>query len=164
MTRRIDLTGNKFGAWLVTSYAGCNDIGQPSWKCVCDCGTRRVVVGQTLRTGASKSCGCEKSASIARAITKHGEGALGKQTREYRAWQAMRNRVRPNNERNRKWYSDNGVIVCERWGIFSNFLEDMGRCPSGMSLDRINPYGNYEPSNCRWADAVTQRRNQRIAA
>lgn len=161
MTKRIDLAGMKFGAWLVVEYAGCNELGQPSWKCECGCGTKRVVVGQTLRTGASKSCGCEKPSKIAIARTKHGES---NRTREYSAWQAMRNRVRPDNERNRKWYADNGVTVCERWDSFSNFLSDMGRCPHGMSLDRINPYGNYEPNNCRWADAVTQRNNHRKAA
>ena len=53
-----------------------------------------------------------------------------------------------------------GISYCERWNDFRNFLQDMGVRPEGTSLDRIDPLGNYEPSNCRWADILTQENNR----
>lgn len=164
MSARIDLTGKRFGSWIVKSYAGMNKIGQPCWKCLCDCGTRREVVGQTLRAGKSVSCGCTKGAAIAKARTTHGHSGNGVETRTYRIWKAMVKRCNPNNTWDKQaitYYIKRGITVCERWKKYEPFLEDMGACPAKKSIDRIDNYKGYEPGNCRWATNLEQAHNKR---
>lgn len=83
----------------------------------------------------------------------------------HRSWMNMNKRCR--NPSSNRWhiYGGRGITICERWsGVhgFDNFYQDMGTRPKNTSLDRINPNGNYEPENCRWATPVEQRYNQRI--
>lgn len=81
---------------------------------------------------------------------------------EYRIWRHMRSRCE--NERMPAFdrYGGRGIVVCERWLDFANFLADMGPRPTkGHSLDRIDVDGNYEPGNCRWATEHEQQRNRR---
>lgn len=94
---------------------------------------------------------------------KHGHAVNGRLTAEYRAWQNMHRRCKYPSTHNYADYGGHGIRVCERWSVFANFIADMGTKPSPKhSIDRFpDNDGNYEPSNCRWATASEQRRNQR---
>ncbi len=96
-------------------------------------------------------------------VRKQGARQRTKYHPLYHSWKQMRQRCENPRHHHFQWYGALGVTVCERWRVFSQFVTDMGERPVGMSLDRINPSGNYEPNNCRWATALEQRHNRRSA-
>jgi hypothetical protein len=81
----------------------------------------------------------------------------------YKSYNAMIDRCYHHWRRDYKWYGARGIKVCERWlESAANFYADMGDRPfPGAELDRIDPEGNYEPGNCRWATQLENSRNQR---
>ena len=95
---------------------------------------------------------------------RHGHKTRGSKTPEYTSWLGMKRRCFVPHGADYHLYGGRGITVCDRWNDdFVNFLEDMGRRPKGHSLDRINPNGNYEPSNCRWASVDEQCNNKRTS-
>lgn len=89
---------------------------------------------------------------------KHGLS----RTPEYRTWRGMIARCSDPNATHYDKYGGRGITVCARWRDFLNFLEDMGPRPSmAYTLDRIEPNGDYEPANCRWATKFVQQQNRR---
>lgn len=153
----IDLVGQKFGRLAVIERAEKNGK-RTMWKCVCDCGELRVVWGDSLRRGSTKSCGClDRELSLKR-FTTHGKTG----TPEYLVWKGMRQRCNNVNSTCYYKYGKRGIKICDRWSLFENFLSDMGMRPSEKySIERINNDGNYCPENCRWETATKQARNQR---
>ena len=94
-------------------------------------------------------------------MLKHGQATRNEKTHEYGVWREMWRRCIDPSRRGYERYGGRGIKVCLRWRSFPHFFADMGICPDGYSIDRINPDGNYEPKNCRWASAETQNRNRR---
>lgn len=148
-TRYVFYTGQKFGRLTVLE-----DKLNGFAHCVCECGEDRDFRKIDLRKGVSRSCGCW-SADRSR---KHGMDG----TPTYNCWVHMLDRCRNPNNRMFPHYGARGISVCDRWHDFRNFLADMGEKPEGLSLDRIDNDGNYEPSNCRWASFKQQLRNRRV--
>lgn len=147
----IDMTGQKIGLLTVISRCSDSTQGKARWLCQCECGNKCAVNGLRLRRQLTKSCGCLRSRP-----PSHGLSG----SRTYSSWAAMIARCKPDGD---ALYGRRGIVVCDRWRQFENFLSDMGERPAGTSIDRIDCTGNYEPHNCRWADATTQARNTRSA-
>lgn len=159
MVKALDLKGKRFGRWIVSNRVENSKGGQSYWLCKCDCGNKREVIGSSLKLGFSKSCGCLQKETIYQLNFKHGCAIRGKATRTWRIWQGMKDRCNRTTSLIYKWYGGRGISVCERWLVFKNFLADMGEAPEGLTLDRKDNNGNYEPDNCRWITQAQQIRN-----
>ena len=122
--------------------------------CICDCGNEITIREWYLKNGKRKTCGCSR---------KKKTKIDGRVTPEYATWTSMMQRCTNSNDAAYKSYGGRGIRVCDEWYDYQNFLRDMGCRPSpDFTLDRIENNKGYTPENCRWADKITQSRNQRI--
>lgn len=136
-------TEHRNARWYALVRCKC---GKESWRPEIDL-TRRAV-----------SCSCLKAERNRKQNTTHGMSS----SKTYLAWRMMTARCYLKTNKSYKDYGGRGITVCDRWRYsFLSFVEDMGVSPSGLSIDRINNNGNYEPGNCRWADQKTQQNNKR---
>lgn len=152
----IDLTGKKFGRMYVVGIS--KRCKHTRWNCLCDCGNRKEVLGCHLKSGKIISCGCASIERISALNKTHGES----KTRLYSIWSGIKSRCYDKNVSRYARYGSRGITVCEEWKnnylSFKQWAMENGYADN-LSIDRINNDGNYEPSNCRWADSQQQSNN-----
>lgn len=174
--RKIDpdsYIGRTYDRWTIVSFSGYID-GRPKFTCLCECGVERLVPLDRLKAGESRSCGClrisllvanRKAAIGTPGGATHGHTRSGRPSPTYISWTMMLQRCYNPHTAGYHRYGGRGIAVCDSWRhSFESFLSDMGERPEGTSIDRINSDGNYEPSNCRWADRKTQQRHMKAIA
>ena len=122
--------------------------------CRCACGTVKTLQHASWLSGQTKSCGCLVKELHKARMTKHGQI----ESRTYQTWKSMRQRCFNKNNSNYWRYGGAGISVTPAWSTYETFLSDMGECPDGMELDRIDNNQGYSKENCRW---VTHRDNSR---
>lgn len=150
-----DISGQKFGRLTAIRHSHMKNH-YSYWFCRCDCGNFKYIKLDGLTGGQVKSCGCSRKGQN----VKHGKS----KTKLYKVWSNIKDRCHNKNNKAYPNYGGRGIAVCSEWrndyksfydwSIANGYIE-------GLTIDRIDNNGNYEPSNCRWTTDKQQSRNKR---
>ena len=161
-----DLTGKKFGRLMALEPTEKRKHGCIIWICLCDCGNLIEVRSDELKFKHKKSCGCLRGERARKrgkeSINyKHGDSIVKTRKKLYRIWQAIKTRCLNPNHITYYYYGNRNIKICNEWKndylAFKTWALSHGYI-EGLTIDRINNNGNYEPNNCRW---ITKSENTR---
>lgn len=149
------LVSNRYGKLIVISFSHRQKSAY-YWNCACDCGNYKTINAQSMKRGATQSCGCIQKAVMTRRLSTHN----GTYTKTYTIWQDMKRRCENPQRKDYKYYGGRGIQ--NKLKSHEDILTAIGPWPGkGYSLDRINNNGHYEAGNLRWATQSQQRQNSR---
>lgn len=160
MRKALEITGQKFGRLTAIKFVKKNKKGLHIWLFKCDCGKEKMIIKQYVLSGQVKSCGCLLAEKRIESHTVHGFYG----TSIYKTWQGIKRRCYYTNFKDYKNYGARGVLVCDEWkNDFINFYNwaITNGYKEGLTIDRIDVNGDYEPNNCRWVTTKIQNRNKR---
>ena len=150
-----DITGNIYGKLTAIKLIETGRLGA-KWLCSCECGKETTAWAYKLKAGRKKSCGC--------LCIKNGKYANGKGRGSglLSRWKSLKQRCGNPNNKDYRYYGARGVTVCEEWQSFRGFetwaLKNGYK--EGLTIDRIDGTGNYNPENCHWIPAVENCKKQ----
>lgn len=154
-----NLKGKKFNKLQVIERVIKENNKQTYWKCICECGNTTIVTSAHLKNGHTKSCGCLQKEVVKNMMTTHNLT----HTKLFKVWRGMKDRTLNKNDKHYKNYGNRGIKICNEWledfKCFYDWALNNGY-KEGLTIDRINVNGNYEPNNCRWITWKEQQNNR----